>query len=316
MIQSGEGVCRSLANCVRDWPSGDKYKRFLCTGPEDVICCKPVCQINTGNWTTCNSCPGTPNIETRNVTIVDDQGFGVNTCLRSVQRERPCSMPCPSPVSTAPGATTTATTTTTSTTTTTTTSTASTTTERLSLPSGVTAEPDTTTESTAPYTGTVPVIEVTATPLAQTTTQATTGSEQQSGMGMSNPTGDIGVEPWIIGVAVGGGLLLLICLVLCLVCVVRRRRSAYHSDRDESIDEPPAAAQLRPTSTYASPTPLTVVEYDMVPPETADIDAAIERTKNSHSYTMLSPEKATAETPISYDQSIPTDDRFSMAPKY
>jgi hypothetical protein len=315
-VQSGEGVCRGLENCLRDWPIGMNYQRFRCTGPEDVICCKAVCQYNTGNWTTCTACPGAVNIETRAVTIVDDQGFGVDVCLRSVARERPCSLPCPS---TLPGATTTATTTTT---TTTTTRASTTTTERLTLPSGVTAEPDTTTESTAPFTGTVPVKEVTTTvPVVRDTTvpptQVTTNMGQQSNVGTSNPSSDIGVEPWIIGVAAGGGLLLLICCVVCLVCVARRRRSAYHSDREEPPGAAADAAQMRPISTYASPTALAVVEYDMVPPETAEIDAAIDRSK-SHSYTMLGPEHgaATADTPIVYDQTLASDDRFSMAPKY
>lgn len=78
------------------------------------------------------------------------------------------------------------------------------------------------------------------------------------------------------------------------------------------MDEPPAA-NLRPiTSTYASPQPMQVVEYDMVPPETDVIDRA-----KSHSYTMLGPEgeQATHATEIKYDQSIP-DDRYSVAPKY
>lgn len=132
--------------------------------------------------------------------------------------------------------------------------------------------------------------------------------QQSSG---ASPVDMAGVEPWIIGVAAGGGLLLLICLLVCIVCIVRRRRK-YHSDRDESLDEPPAA-NLRPiTSTYASPQPMQVVEYDMVPPETDLIDRA-----KSHSYTTLAPEAApaTAATEIKYDLNIP-DDRYSAAPKY
>lgn len=311
-----KGICRLQNKCEADWP-GDRqpWVANKCVGPDNVRCCRAKCQLAYGPWSgACAACPGAS--ETRSVDVKDTQGFPMQLCLEQAVTKRPCTLPCP--------ATTTTITTTTPTTTTTTTAaaTAAATAPTTTITTGTAAA------QTLPPVDTAVVASTTnrPPPPAVPTTATATATTADAGS-TAAPAGLVGgVEPWVIGVAAGGGVLVLICVVLAIVCLVRKKRSAFHSDRDDN-----QAIGLR-TSTYASPAianngeynaaPLITgtALYDQVPPEESQIATAVAATTAAYTNEGLMREQ---QTQIVYDASMPltaganvAGNRFSVAPKF